>query len=95
MTITVKINLCRSIMDELAIIGYLDNEPAQLKALDFIRNELAVYVKPQRAYLHDTFLEMCKELANNPVKGLRHTVEKLTQLVEFALSDLEGLEKVV
>lgn len=87
MTTTQKIDLVRSILDELATVGYLSNQRYKLQSLQNIRTLLSDFSLPVSPTKADATIQSIKMLStvNNCIDK---QLSGLSELSEKALTEL-------
>lgn len=82
MTKRMKIELIRSVMDELAVIAYLENPKDKTKAIELINDYLANFTLPDKPQRYDYCL-------NNAKVSAKLGNQKNSKLLPFVLKELE------
>lgn len=88
MTKPEKLNLATLLLDELATVGYLENERYKLQALYQIREYLKPFNAPLNPTKVDRTLETAKLVANIDTPDLNRQLNGLAVLVEKALGEI-------
>jgi len=88
MTGTEKLNLATSILDELATVGYLENERYKLQALYQVREYLKPVKTTEKPTKVDRTLEGLKLLSNINTPDLNKQLTGLAILAEKALGEI-------
>ena len=88
MNTTQKIDLIRSILDELATVGYLSNQRHKLQSLQIIRMLLSDFSLPLNPTKADATIQIIKMLStvNNCID---RQLQGLAELSEKALNELQ------
>ena len=88
MNTTQKIDLIRSILDELATVGYLSNQRHKLQSLQIIRMLLSDFSLPLNPTKADATIQSIKMLStvNNCID---RQLQGLAELSEKALNELQ------
>lgn len=83
-----KINIVRSVLDELATVGYISNIRQKRQSLDLIREILNDFTLPIKPIKADITIHSMKLILKSNSKNLDSLLSGLATLSEKALSEL-------
>lgn len=88
MTKAEKIELIRSIMDELATIGYLDNSRSKRTAIDIVKDYLQGFIIPTNPTKADLYINDAKVIVCAPTGVFANILQLANGFLELALTEL-------
>ena len=83
-----KIELIRSIMDELATIGYLDTNRSKHTAIDVVKDYLQGFIIPVNPSKADLYINDAKVIVCAPTGVFADILQLANGFLELALTEL-------
>lgn len=84
-----KMELVKSVLDELAIIGYLDSLRCKREAVALVKTYLQPFEMPKYPTKADVYINQVKSLVNSTDKDFSACLYLASQSLENALTELQ------